>query len=192
MRVAPLLSKVTKKLKILDFDIENRPLTYLGGDYTTADVTAIACSWVGMDTVCCWLLGVHSYEEMFEGFMTFYNEADIVTGHYIRKHDLPILNGAMLEFGLPTMGAKLTSDTKIDLIKRSDISASQESLAALLGLPEPKESMSQTDWRMANRLSPEGIERTRTRVMADVIQHKALRSAMLERNLLGKPRMWRP
>jgi len=187
-----LLSRVTKKLRILDFDIENRPLTYLGGDYTTADVTAIAWSWTDEEDVYVALLGVNTYEVMLKGFMEFYDQADIVTGHYIRKHDLPILNGAMLEFGLPTMGAKLTSDTKMDLIKRSDISASQESLSALLGLPEPKESMSQTDWRMANRLSPEGIERTRTRVVADVIQHKALRSAMLERNLLGKPRMWRP
>jgi hypothetical protein len=32
-----------------------------------------------------------------------YNAADIVTGHYIKKFDLPILNGALFEHGLPLL-----------------------------------------------------------------------------------------
>ena len=31
-----------RPLRVLDFDIENRPLSYLGSDFTTAEVTAIA------------------------------------------------------------------------------------------------------------------------------------------------------
>jgi hypothetical protein len=42
----------------LDFDIENRPLTYLGSDFTTAEVTAIAWAWTDAPQhVTCHLLG---------------------------------------------------------------------------------------------------------------------------------------
>ena len=34
-----------RPMRVLDFDIENRPLSYLGSDFTTAEVTAIAWAW---------------------------------------------------------------------------------------------------------------------------------------------------
>ena len=92
-----------KTLRVLDFDIENRPLSYLGMDYTTGEVTAIAASWEGKQHVWVKLLGRNTALEMLAGFAELYNQADIVTGHYIRKHDLPVLNGAMLEHGLPPL-----------------------------------------------------------------------------------------
>ena len=49
-----------------------------------------------------------SYREMLEAFVAAYNQADMVTGHYIRRHDLPILNGALVEEGMPPLAAKLT------------------------------------------------------------------------------------
>jgi hypothetical protein len=39
--------------RVLDFDIENRPLTYLGSDFTTAEVTAIAWAWTDARDVTC-------------------------------------------------------------------------------------------------------------------------------------------
>ena len=33
-------------------------------------------------------------------FALLLGEADLVTGHYIRRHDLPMVNGALLEYGL--------------------------------------------------------------------------------------------
>lgn len=179
-------------LRILDFDIENRPLSYLGMDFTTADITAIACSWVGRAKVEVWLLGEVSQEEMLRGFVERYGEADIVTGHYIRKHDLPIINGALLEHGMPVLSRKLTSDTKMDLVRRSGVSASQESLAAMYGLTPPKQHMTQNDWRLANRLTPEGIAETRRRVVGDVKQHQQLRKRLIEAGALGPPKVWRP
>jgi hypothetical protein len=184
--------RVAGKLRVLDFDIENRPLSYLGMDFTTADVTAVAASWVGEKKVHVWLLGDVPGEEMLAGFRALYEEADIVTGHYIRKHDLPILNGAMMEHGLQPLTAKLTSDTKLDMAKRAGISASQESLADMLGVESPKEGMSQAKWRAANRLTPAGIAETRRRVVGDIRQHKELRAAMLAAGILGPPRMWAP
>lgn len=191
--------------RILDFDIENRPLSYYGSDLTTAEVTAIAASWSDESFVSSWILGELSNESNLidihddanwglRMFADCYNYADIVTGHYIRKHDLPILNGAMVEAGLPTLGPKLTIDTKLDLIKWSFEAQpkSQQELALALGIEAPKVPMSQQDWRQANRLTPEGLEKTRERVVGDVKQHKLMRAELHRRGLLGSPKVWRP
>lgn len=181
-----------KPFRWLDFDIENRPINYMGGDFTGADITAIAASWVGEKKVHCWCLGEVSSEEMLAGFLDLYEQAGGVTGHYIRKHDLPIINGALMEFDFPTLRPKLTCDTKLDLIRRKDLSASQESLAEMLGIPAGKYHMSQPKWRSGNRLTPEGIAYTRKRVVDDVKQHKALRAKLLELGWLKSPRTWYP
>jgi hypothetical protein len=181
-----------KRLRILDWDIENRPINYMGGDFTGCDITAIAASWVGEKKVHCWALGEVTTEEMLLGFCELYDQADVVTGHYIRNHDLPITNGALMEFHLPLLSPKLTCDTKNDLIRRKDVSASQESLAQMLGVPASKYHMTQPMWRAANRLEPDGITLTRKRVIDDVIQHKALREALLAKGMLKPPRVWHP
>jgi hypothetical protein len=183
-----------RKLRILDFDIENRPLSYLGQDYTTAEITAIAACWVGEPkTMTVWLLGRDLPQDMLECFRSMYNLADIVTGHYIRKHDLPIINGAMLEHGLASLSSKLTSDTKLDLVKHGHvISASQENLSETLGVTKPKVHMNTPRWREANRLTNDGLRLTAKRVMGDVVQHMALRKRMIQLDLLGAPKTWSP
>lgn len=185
-------SRVRKKLRILDFDLENRPLSYRGMDWTSAEVTAIAASWVGQKKVHCWALGQVDLLTMLRSFRELYEQADIVTGHYIRKHDLPILSGAYLEVGLPPLSPKLTCDTMLDLIRRKDLAASQEALAEMLGVPASKYHMSQPAWREANRLTPAGIRLTRKRVIDDVVQHKALREQLVELEVLKPPRVWKP
>jgi len=175
-------------LRILDFDIENRPLSYLGMDFTTSDITSIAAGWADEKKVYCWALGEVTTEAMLEGFLGLYDQADVVTGHFIRGHDLPIINGALAEFGYPPLTAKLTSDTKNDLVKRKGVSASQESLADMLGVSAPKIQMSQAKWRSANRLTAAGIAETKRRVIGDIRQHKQLRVALIAAGLLGPPR----
>jgi len=193
-------SPVTKlvpaqRLRILDFDIENRPLSYLGQDFTTSDITAIAASFEGERLVHAWILGeddITTTEEMLLGFTDLYAEADIVTGHYIRMHDLPIINGALMELGLASLGKKLTSDTKLDLKTRKGISASQESLSDMREVKAPKYQMTQKRWRSANRLTPEGIAQTRKRVVADIRQHKQLRQSLIAGDYLNPPTLWTP
>lgn len=184
--------KTVRRVKILDFDIENRPLSYWYDDRPTAEVTAIAWSLSGSDKVEVRLLGKHDPTDMFKDFLDAYNEADLVTGHYIRKHDLPILNGAMIEYGFPPLSAKLTIDTKLDLVTQGDLPATQEHLAEMFGLTEKKEHMTQKMWREANRLTKDGLKATETRVKGDVVQHKALRMVLAEKGLLGRPVTWRP
>lgn len=180
------------RLRILDFDIENRPLSYLGSDFTTSEVTAIAASFEGESKVHCWLLGEATAEEMLLGFLDLYNEADVVTGHYIRRHDLPIISGALFEMGMGKLSPKLTSDTKVDLIARKGISASQESLADVLGVRAPKYHMTQYKWRSANRLTPEGLAEAKRRVVGDIRQHKQLRKKLLDKGYLGPFVRWKP
>lgn len=174
--------------RILDMDIENRPLTYLGGDWTTAEITAIAASFGLDEPIDCWLLGRDDPQYILKKFVELYDQADIVTGHYLRKHDLPIINGSLLEYGMPPLGLKMTVDTKLDLKPMKDISRSQESLGAMLGTSQQKVHMTQLDWREANRL--ERIEAAETRVIADVRQHQELRIKLSQLGMLGSAKAW--
>jgi hypothetical protein len=181
------------KVKILDLDIENRPLSYWAPDMPTSEITAIASCWVDdLSSMEVKLLGIDDAKETLEWFVERYNQADMVTGHYVKLHDLPTINGALMEFGLSQLGPKLVCDTKMDMNKKRGIPATQEYLSDLLGLPIGKEYMSQTKWREANRLTPEGIEATKKRVSTDVYQHMILRIEMLDRGLLKAPKVWKP
>jgi len=57
------------KLRVLSFDTENRPLAYLGGDFTTGEITAIAASWEGQQEVRVWLLGETPIRDMLDPFV---------------------------------------------------------------------------------------------------------------------------
>ncbi len=184
--------------RILDFDIENMPLTYYAPDYPTAFITAIA--WAFTDEpknvrvrAIKDIRNDDEYADMLFDFWFDYMEADMVTGHYIRKHDLPIINGAMIEQGFyGGLDAKLTSDTKNDLVRFSAIPKNQEFLEAMLGTTVQKLNMTQYDWRAANRFSEAGVAKTIKRVTSDVRGHMQMRAELIDRGLLRAPRMWRP
>lgn len=190
---------MSKRFRILDFDIENRPLSYWVPDMPTAEITAIASCWTDdFDSMEVLLLGELTTEEILTRFVERYNQAGMVTGHYIRRHDLPIINAMLYENNLPLLSRKLTCDTKLDMFKKADLPATQEFLLETLGVtdtygkPIKKFHMSQTDWREANRLTTEGLKKTTARVASDVYDHIHLRAAMLKRNMLRKPSYWNP
>lgn len=193
LRVAPSVLRVRHRpMRVLDFDIENRPLSYLGSDFTTAEVTAIAWAWCDApDDVTVYLLGERELPYILTRFVEAYKSADMVTGHYIKGHDLPMLNGALMECRMPTLPDRMVQDTKIDLVRSKGLSLSQESLGAMFRLDHAKESMNQIKWRAANRLTPEGLAEVRRRVVGDVRQHIALRRELLALGYLGSPVMWR-
>jgi hypothetical protein len=177
-------------MRVLDFDIENRPLSYLGSDFTTAEVTAIAWAWEPSD-VTVYLLGEHPLPYILSKFVEAFNQADMVTGHYVRGHDLPMLNGALMECRMPLLQTALVQDTKCDLIRSKGLSLSQESLGAMFRLDHAKVTMNQSKWRAANRLTAEGLVEVRNRVVGDVRQHIALRLELLAHGYLSAPRVWR-
>lgn len=182
--------------RVLDFDIETRRIGFHNGGRFNPDgcePVIIAAAWEG-EPVQTWSLGQRWREKdaraMIAAFRSLYDEADVVTGHYIRKFDLPILNGACLEWGWPPLGPKLTIDTKLDLRSAQGMSASQENLASLKALEASKFHMNDNWWRKVARLTPEGLDLALTRVRADVVQHQELRAALS--GWFVAPRVWRP
>lgn len=192
-----VVKRTTKQRRVLDFDCEARPLGWLGGDWVHKEVTAIASAWIvdgKPQDLEVWHITkrADSHKSMLRKFRERYAEADMVTGHYIRGYDLPLLAGAMMEYDLEPLTDMLTHDTKNDLITHNGISKSQENLGILLGLDSPKVQMDVPKWREANRLTQEGLRLVRERAGGDVEQHIELREALLRRGLLGPPKIWYP
>ena len=177
---------------ILDFDIENRPLSYWIPDRPTSEITSIAWSFVGEAAVTVRLLGRDDPEQTLRLFREAWDRAEMVTGHYITRHDIPITQMHMLEYGLPPLDEKLVHDTKTHMIRKQDQPATQEYLCEMFGVPAKKYHMTQAMWRDANRLTPTGLAFTEKRVVDDVKQHKQLRLAMVKAGALHPPRVWRP
>lgn len=188
-----------ERQRILDFDVECRPLAWYGGDWVTKQPTAIAWKFVGeRGGVQVEVIGksdrssrvLDEERAMIESFREAYEAADIVTGHYCRGFDLPLLNGACERLGLRTLDDRLVQDTKLDYVLASGLSKSMENLGAMYELRHPKVPMNTALWARANMLLPAGIEATRRRVVGDVREHVELREEMLRRGVLGPPRPW--
>lgn len=190
-----LVLKPTESLRVLDFDIETRRIGFHNGGRFRPDgcePIAIACSWVGQSRVYCWTIKTHGLKELLEKFLPFYEEAGMVTGHYVRKFDLPILNGSMMEQGLPLLSPRRVQDTKCDLADVAGLSLSQENLGALHRLEASKFHMNDHAWREVARLAPGAMDLARRRVVGDVIQHKQLRQSLLDAGALNPARVWQP
>jgi hypothetical protein len=125
-------------------------------------------------------------------FVDAYNQADLVTGHFIRGFDLPLLNAYSVRLFDKPLEAKLTQDTKLDLTKRHGQSNSLENLAAEFQCEHDKYTMTTTDWEEANRLTTKGTKRLRQRASSDVELHIELRRKLLLAGLLSPPRKWSP
>ena len=191
LRASRIVAK-NRPMRVLDFDCEARPLHWISGDYVSKEITAIAWAWTDKpEHVECRLLGETDPVSMLRDFVDAYNQADMVTGHFIRGYDLPMVNGSLTEYQLPPLADKLSQDTKIDLVRRQGLSGSQENLGVMLGLEREKVKMDQRKWRDANRLTPEGLTLARQRVIGDVQQHIEMRRRLLALGYLAPPAVWR-
>lgn len=192
-----------RQLTVLDFDVECRPIAWYGGDWVTKQPTAIAWTVIkaGKPTgVGVGFIGqsfdsrkvLKEERAMLQEFVDVYNDADIVTGHFIRGFDLPLLNGALMRLNMPLLAVKDTHDTKIDLVRGQGISKSQENLGAMYELRHPKVPMNTSSWMKGNLLLPDGIEATKKRVVGDVRQHVEMRTRMLDLGHLAPVVPWTP
>jgi hypothetical protein len=187
-----------KQLKVLDLDIETRKIGFHdAGRFKPggSEPVIIAMSLNGEGPVTFGLKPLWDEGDMqlmLGKFRKAWDAADVVTGHYIRKFDLPILQGSLFEFGFPLLDQKLVVDTKTDLVGIAGMSLSQENLSALKELEESKFHMNDNWWRKVARLQPEGLRLAHTRVTKDVIQHQKLRAALAEAGALNPPSLWTP
>src|SRR5689334_15423182 len=95
IRLLPITVGVkSRPMRVLDFDVEARPLHWISGDYVSKEITAIAWAWTDTpQDVTCFLLGEVDPISMLMAFRAAYEQADMVTGHFIRGYDLPMVNG---------------------------------------------------------------------------------------------------
>lgn len=187
-------------IRILDFDVECRPMAWYGGDFVTKEITAIA--WRFLDEpeedTRCWLLTPsktwrsHQKKKVagLKSFIKDYNLSRMVTGHYIRGFDLPLINGTCVRLGLPPLASKLAHDTKGDLVTMSGLSKSQENLAAYFDLKHEKQRMNTHLWEIGNSLVEEGRVETKRRAVGDVNQHIEFRQELLNRGALRPASVW--
>jgi len=182
-----------RPLRALVFDIENRPLSYWY-DRPTAEVTVIAYKWLGQKSTYVLMQDPSTgVAEILSEFRPIYEKAEVVIGHNIRRHDLPILHGAYIEQALPGLPAKLSIDTLRDLTAYKDIPKSLEYLAEMLGAPYEKFHMTQHSWREANRMDEDGLRRARKRCAVDVQVTEWVYNELLRRGMLTKrARVWNP
>jgi DNA polymerase elongation subunit (family B) len=185
--------KTLRSLRILDFDTECRPMHY-SEFRDESQITAIAWGWVGEKRIDCAVLAqdLCNEQEMLAEFLEVYREADLVTGHYIAKHDLPLITDHCMRFGWALPASKLVQDTRTLLPRVRGLGLSQENLATLYRLDQKKHHMNGRKWALANTLSEEGREEARVRVVADVRQHKPLRQELVDRRYLRPPARWSP
>lgn len=188
----PKLRLTTRPTRILHFDVEARPLSWINSEYVSKEITAIAWAWAhDPENVQVYQLGLHEPEDFLTRFLEAYDQADLGSGHYARGYDCPVINGALMELRMPVLPDKSISDTKLDLIRSSGVSLSQESLGAMYRLEQQKVIMNQARWRAANRLTPEGLAAVRERVVGDVRQHIQLRAELNRLGYLAAPKVWR-
>lgn len=175
----------------LYFDMECMPGHWIGGDYVSKIVTAVA--W-GRSKGPITVMTHYHYEpaEMAGELAYAITEADMVIGHYIRGFDLPLLNGELLRNGMPPLGPVLSLDTKQDLLPAHGRSKSQENLAAQLGIKEQKLKVTLREWEDFNTRQPGCEAKGIKRVKDDVIQNRALRRELAKIGWLGTPKVWQP
>jgi len=173
--------------RLLCFDIENKPGTYGGGDWTFPKVTAIAAQFVDEERVYSWCLERDKpgrLRDDVEQFRGMWVDADAVMGHNIRRHDVKILNGLCVSLDLPLLPGRRMIDTYLDQPKVSGLSRSLENLAARWDAPVQKMHMSEHDWEQAYDGVPEAVEKMRLRVETDVRLNVWLFGELRRRGLL--------
>jgi hypothetical protein len=193
----------------LIFDTECRPMHY--NDWRPeSQITAYAWKWAtlkGGQIIWSDLVGLHggvllqntsNEDALLLDFLHAYDQADLVIGHYIRKHDLPLINDHCIRAGYKPISErpqKLVQDTKADFVKVKALGLSQDNLAETFELGREdggtrKHHMAGGNWRVANALDERGREDAWERVSSDVIQNFELYQELKRRHALRAPLHW--
>ena len=183
--------------KILDFDMESVAAGFADPNWVPQKISCIAWSWVGSEDVFVLTCGdsrgfyERSYKrkEMLINFLPQFLEADVVRGHNLIRHDLPLLNTECMRLGLDILPPKRVHDS-MRIIKTKGFKKGQDNLCALLNTYEQKLSLNWQEWDDA--YCEEGWPTVKRRAKSDVLAHKELYTKMEERGWLKAPTMWRP
>jgi hypothetical protein len=143
------------------------------------------------------LQNMSNEDDLLKRFLAAYDLADMVMGHYVRKHDLPLINDHCVRAGgrgvfkpISERPQKLVQDTKLDFVKVKALGLTQDNLATMAGSDEHKHHMSGAEWRVANALDSAGRQDAWERVSSDVVQNLAIYQEYKARNALRAPLRW--
>ncbi len=181
----------SRPLRVLDFDCEARATGYGDPNWVPQEITCIAWSWLGekkVESRC--RIDPGGARRMLEDFRRVWDRAEMVTGHNIRRYDLPVLNADYIRAGLPPLDSKLTHDTLRDVVRTKGLKRDQENLCKLYGMSEKKQHMAWQDWQEA--YAETGWPLVRSRCETDVLGHKKMRREQINRGWSKPGRMWNP
>jgi len=140
--------------------------------------------------VFTWVTGQDGYwsrkaraEKVLRPFYELLSQADMVTGHNIRRFDLRVFNAEALRCGVEPIRSILAEDT-MRVLNSKGFKKGLDNIAVELGVPGRKKAMSWSEWDLAyeDPTWSEVIERCES----DVILHKQVREEMLARGWLKK------
>jgi hypothetical protein len=191
----PYEAPPTRDLRVLDFDMESMAAGFADPAWVPQKITCIAWSWEGYDAVNSVISTQMGFfipsirAEMLAAFMPVYEQADMVTGHNLLRHDLPLLNAECMRLGLPKPSPKLVLDT-MRLGKTKGLKKGQDNLGGLLRTQQEKQAMDWEAWEQA--YEDPTWQRVRDRAESDVVMHKEIVVQMRERRWLKPPVVWNP
>ena len=180
----PSVAPEYRDLRILDFDMESLAAGFADPAWVPQKITCISWSWVGYDavnTVISTQMGffIPSIRAaMLVQFMPVFNQADMVTGHNLIRHDLPLLKSECLLLGVEPPQPKLVQDT-MRLGRTKGLKKGLDNLAGMLKTQEEKQAMDWAAWEAA--YEDPTWQKVIDRCESDVRLHKEVRAEMLRR-----------
>lgn len=182
----PLRFRAETADRVLDFDTENVPGFYWYDGKTSDILHTIAWTWLGEDTVesvtTVWNpeVGLQLEQGGFERFLAALTLATVVTGHNIKRHDIPLLNAHAVRHQLPPIQWPTAHDTLLMFPPMKGMPRGQEYLADLYALEERKMHVGIHLWEKASRGDREASKVVVDRCKSDVVSHAKLYSRLME------------
>jgi DNA polymerase III epsilon subunit-like protein len=186
---------VDNHLRVLDFDVETVAAGFADPDWVPQKITCVAWSWIGEETVESRVCGAQGLfgdskrrAKMLAVLLEEIDKADMVTGHNIERFDLPVINAECMRLGLDPIESVRTQDT-MRVFRSKGFKKGQDNLGRLFGTTTEKFALDWQAWQ--DGYDEKDWKTIRHRAESDVVMHKQMRAAMIERDILKPPRDWR-
>jgi hypothetical protein len=181
--------------RVLDFDVETVASGFADPAWVPQKITCVAWSWVGSDRVESRICGPEGLfgkperrAEMLRPLLAEIASAEMVTGHNLLRFDLKVINADCMRLGLEPIRNVLVEDT-MRVLSSKGFKKGQDNLGKLFQLRNEKMALDWQGWQDA--YDEDGWRDIIARAETDVIMHKELRLAMLERGIVKPPIRWR-
>ncbi len=180
--------------RILDFDMESVAVGFADPAWVPQKITCVAWGWTDEERVevrTCGVFGIYGLPQlrsrMLEPLLAAIDEATMVTGHNLFRHDLPLLRSECWRLGLDPPKSILVQDT-IKLGKHKGFKKGQDNLEALYKTDEQKLQLNWQEWDDAYQ--EVGWPTVRARCRSDVVGHRQLRRKLEAEGKLGSAIWW--